>query len=196
MKRAPFTQALARRSALALALGALAFVSPREARAVERQHHLGLSPSLSMLKVDDKSSMSVGVGLGLHYTYGFNDQLNLMVEGNGSVVAADQKQDYAGAPLTRPAEVDHLSAGVGYVIDVLRWVPYVGVLAGGYRLSGGTVDGSLFIAGAALAVGLDYQLSRHWALGVAARQHFLLTQMSTYPSYTTVALRFEYMWGF
>jgi len=191
MKRARVTVLVA-----AAASAALGVAAPREAHAVERQHHLGLSPTLSMLKVDDKSSMSIGAGLGLHYTYGFNDQLNLMIEGNGSIVAADQKQDYAGAPLTRPAEVDHLSAGVGYVIDVLRWVPYVGVLASGYRLSGGTVDGSLFVAGAALAVGLDYQLSRHWAVGLAARQHFLLTQMSTYPTYTTLGLRFEYMWGF
>ena len=26
-----------------------------------------------------------------------------------------------------------------YVIDILRWVPYIGVLAGGYRLAGGTL---------------------------------------------------------
>ncbi|MDB4938414.1 MAG: hypothetical protein JWP87_5386 [Labilithrix sp.] len=178
--------------ALVVALAA----SPREAQAIERQHHLGLDPSLSMLKVDDKSSLSTGVGLGVHYTYGLNDQLNFMAELNASIVAANQKQDMPESPHTRPAEVDHALAGIGYVIDVLRWVPYFGILAGGYRLSGGTLDKDLLIFGGAVQVGLDYQLSRHWAIGGAAQQHFLLTKMSTYPSYTNVMLRLEYMWGF
>jgi hypothetical protein len=92
--------------------------------------------------------------------------------------------------------MQHALVGVGYVIDVLRWVPYVGVLAGGYRLAGGTLDDPLYVFGGAAEVGLDYQLSRQWAIGVAAQQHFLLTKMSTYPSYTNVMLRFEYMWGY
>lgn len=174
--------------------GAIA-VAPREARAVERQHHFGLDPSLSILKVDDKSTLSVGGGLGAHYTYGINDQFNFMASLNGSRVAANQEQD-PGAPHTRPANVGHALAGVGYVIDVLRWVPYFGVLAGGYYLSGGTLDSAVLAFGGAVQFGLDYQLSRHWAIGAAGQQHFILTKISDYPSYTNVMLRFEYMWGF
>ena len=170
--------------------------SAREAHAIERQHHLGLDPSLSMLKVDDKSSISTGAGLGAHYTYGISDQFNFMADLNASIVAASEKLEDPTTPHTRPTQVAHALAGVGYVIDVLQWVPYFGVLAGGYRLAGGTLDNALFIFGGAAQLGLDYQLSRHWALGVAGQQHFLLTKMSTYPSYTTVMLRFEYMWGF
>jgi hypothetical protein len=187
------------RFALAAALTAVTLslvAAPRDAHAVERQHHIGLAPSLSLLKVDDKSTMSVGMGGSLYYTYGLSDQLNLMAEFNSSIVALDQQQDTPDTPRTRPATVDHLSVGLGYVIDVLRWVPYIGALPGVYRLGGGTLDGSLFLPGAALAVGLDYQLSRHWAIGAAAHQHFLFTKMSTYPTYTTVLLRLEYMWGF
>lgn len=189
------------RSSLLPAIAALAFLvtslaAQRSARAIERQHHLGLAPSLSMLKVDDKSSMSVGAGLALHWAYGLTDQFNLMAELNGSIVALDQEQDHPEAPRTRPSGVDHASVGVGYVIDVLRWVPYVGVLAGGYRLSGGTLPEALILPGAALAVGLDYQLSRRWAIGLAGRQHLLFTEASTYPSYTTLMLRLEYMWGY
>lgn len=182
-------------------LGSLALVGALcapagEAHAVERQHHLGLDPSLSILKVDDKSTVSVGAGLGAHYTYGITDQFNFMVEVNASRVAANQEQDHPDSPRTRPANVAHGLAGVGYVLDVLRWVPYFGVLVGGYHLSGGTLDSSLLAFGAAVQVGLDYQLSRHWAVGAAGQQHFLLTRMSEYPSYTTVMLRLEYMWGF
>jgi hypothetical protein len=178
------------------ALGVLVALAPRPARALERQHHIGLDPSLSMLKVDDKSSMSVGAGLGLHYTYGINDQFNLMVEMNVSRVAADQQQDFPDSPHTRPADIAYATAGVGYVIDILQFVPYLGVLAGGYRLSGGTLDDALVLPGAEAALGVDYQLNRHFAIGLAGRQHFLFTKMSTYPTYTTVLLRLEYMWGF
>ena len=103
-----------------------------------------------MLKVDDKSTLSTGAGIGAHYTYGIDDQFNFMAELNASIVAADQKQDTPTSPHTRPAEVDHALAGVGYVIDVLRWVPYFGVLAGGYRLSGGTLDNAQLVFGAAV----------------------------------------------
>lgn len=187
------------RSALATVL----FVVPvalvalaRDAGAVERQHHLGLAPSLSMLKVDDKSTLSVGVGGMIHYTYGLSDQFNLMAQAGSSIVALDQQQDAPGTPRTRPATVDHVSVGLGYVIDVLRWVPYVAAIPGVYRLAGGTLPSGLFLPGAALALGLDYQLNRHWAIGGAAQQHFLFTKLSTYPSYTTVLFRLEYMWGF
>ncbi len=188
------------RLALPALLAFVAFVAvsaaPGEARAIERQHHFGLDPSLSLLKVDDKPTLSTGFGIGAHYTYGIDDQFNFMAEANGSIVAADQKQDTPTSPHTRPAQVMHALVGIGYVIDVLRWVPYFGILAGGYRLSGGTLDNALYIFGGAAQLGLDYQLSRQWAIGVAGQQHFLLTKMSTYPSYTNVMLRFEYMWGY
>ena len=179
-----------------LAFVALSAAAPRPARAIERQHHFGLDPSLSMLKVDDKPTLSTGVGIGAHDTSGIDDQFNFMAELNASIVAADQKQDTPTSPHTRPSQVAHALAGVGYVIDVLRWVPYFGILAGGYRLAGGTLDSAQLVFGAAVQLGLDYQLSRHWAIGAAGQQHFLLTQMSTYPSYTTIMLRFEYMWGY
>jgi len=188
MKRAPI--------ALPLLLLAGSYLLSGTAHAIERQHHLGLSPSLSMLKIDGKPSLSVGAGGGLHYTYGLNDQFNFVAEGNFSVVAAEEKLEFPETPKNRPTSIGNVAVGIGYVIDILRWVPYVNATTGVYQLSGGTLDSSVFIWGAALAVGLDYQLSRHWAIGVKGQQHLLLTKLSTYPSYTNVLLRFEYMWGF
>lgn len=189
-----------RASALAVAGGvvaaALTLLAPSNAHAIERQHHLGLAPSLALLKVDDKSTMSIGAGGALHYAYGLNDQWNFMVEAGSAVVAADQQLDFPDSPRTRPATVDHATIGAGYVIDILRWVPYVSLMGGAYRLAGGTLPESLFLAGASAGVGLDYQLSRQFAVGVAGRQHFLLTKMSTYPTYTTVSFRIEFMWGY
>lgn len=168
----------------------------REAGAVERQHHLGFGPTIGILKVDDKSTVSAGLGATLHYAYGLNDQFNLMAEGGSVVVATDQQQDTPETPRTRPARVDQASVGLGYVVDILTWVPYLTAQVGAHHLAGGTLPSSLFIPSAQLGLGVDYQMSRSLAVGVAARQAFLLTKMSDYPSYTTVTLRLEYMWGF
>jgi hypothetical protein len=166
------------------------------ALAIERQHHLGLAPALAMLSVKDKSTMSVGAGGAIHYAYGLNDQWNLAIEASSAVVAANQRQDTPTAPRNRPGGVDHASIGAGYVIDILRWVPYIGVQGGLYHLSGGTLPESLFLPGLSVNAGLDYEISRSFAVGVGARQHFMLSKRETYPSYTMFVLRLEYMWGY
>jgi hypothetical protein len=173
---------------------AVPFSNP--AHAIERQHHLGLAPALAILKIEDKSTTSTGLGGGLHYAYGLTDQFNLMIEASSAIVAKDQQQDSPESPRTRPAAVDHAAVGAGYVIDILTWVPYIGLLGGGYRLDGGTLPEALIIPGLSVAAGVDYQLSRHLAVGIGAREHLMISKLSTYPSYTTVLLRFEYMWGF
>lgn len=188
------SSALAAFVALALAL-AFAF-APNDAAAIEKQHHLGLSPGLAVLKVNNKSTTSVGAGLSVHYAYGLTDQFNFLAEGGSHVVAADQQRDTPDTPSTFPARVDHLGVGVGYVLDVLRWVPYFGVLGQAYMLSGGTLQSSVGAAGVAIAAGLDYQLGRHFALGLAFRQSFIATELSTYPTYTLAQLRAEYVWGY
>jgi hypothetical protein len=179
---------------VALFLAVLA-VAPA-ANAIERQHHLGLAPDLAILKVQDKSTVSIGGGGTLHYAYGLTDQWNLAVEAGSAVVAADQVQDQPSSPRNRPGTVDHASVGVGYVIDILRWVPYLTAQGSLFRLAGGTLDDALFIPGVSVGLGLDYQLSRSWAVGIGGREHFLLSKLKEYPSYTTVLLRFEYLWGF
>jgi hypothetical protein len=185
-----------KRASVAVAVVASVLGTSGSASAVEREHHIGVAPQLTMLDVADKSTLSVGGGIGAHYTYGLTDQLLLMGELAFAIVAANQKQDTPTTPHTRPSEVDHLSGGIGYVLDILRFVPYGGALVGGYRLAGGTLDSALILPGAQLQLGLDYLLSRHFAIGVAGQQHFLFTKMSTYPSLTMVLLRAEYVWGF
>ena len=74
-------------------------------------------------------------------------------------------------------------------------MPYVGALAGGYALTGGTIGGTRVLPGAALGAGLDYRFDRSWAGGVALRWHFLFTEASTYPSFTETYARIEYTWG-
>jgi hypothetical protein len=164
------------------------------AGAVEREHHVGFDAGGAMLVIADKSTPDVGAGLGAHWTYGLSDAFNLMVDGSWSLVALGEKRVGAQTPATRPASITSVDAGVAYVLDVLRWVPWGGLLVGGYAFNGGTVSGVRVLPGVALALGLDYRITRSWAAGVSIRQH-MVADLSTYPSFTQTFARIEYTWG-
>jgi Outer membrane protein beta-barrel domain len=174
----------------AFGAGAAIIFVASPAGAVEQEKHLGVDLGASILDTNGKADF--GGAAGVHWTYGLNDAFDLIVEGTGSLVALKQHDDTTHS---RPTWVANADVGVGYVFDVLRWVPYLGVLAGGYVLSGGTIDGARFRPGVEIEVGLDYRLTRSFEVGVTARQHMLFTDMSTYPSFTQVLARAEYTWG-
>jgi hypothetical protein len=178
--------------AAAAAIAVLAFAFP--ARATEREQHLGVDLGGALVVVANKSTNDLGGTAMAHYAYGLSDAFNLMVEAQYSLVALGQRADSPKTPQTYPSWVANGNIGVGYVFDVLTWVPYAGVLVGGYDFSGGTIRGSKFLPGVEVAVGLDYRLSQSVAVGVAARQHFL-SDPSIYPSFTQVLARLEYVWG-
>jgi hypothetical protein len=182
-----------RRTAAVVAVSA--FFASRPAGAVENEHQFGGDAGGSILWVGDKHGPDVGGGIGVHYTYGLNDAFNLMAEGAWSVVALGENVAGASTPRTRPTNLTNAGIGVGYVFDVLRWVPYAGALLEGYALNGGTIAGTRVLPGVAAGGGIDYRFGRSWAAGAAVRWHFLLTDASTYPSFVQVFGRFEYTWG-
>jgi hypothetical protein len=171
---------------------ALLLVGAGEASAGERQHHLGVDAGGAMVK--GEGALSFGFGGGAHYAYGFKDTWYVMGELGSSVVPL--KFDSPGdTSSTKALFAWSAAAGVSYAFEVIEWVPYVGILAGGYLLHGKGAGDTVVAPGLQAALGLDYQLSRSFALGLAVRQHFMLTQMDTFPVYTTALLRAEYMWG-
>ncbi len=169
------------------------------ASAVERQHHLALAPSLGLLKVD-QSPLSVGAGINALYTYGLTDQFNLVLEGGSSILSyssdpQDPEKDKT-VPKTRPGNLSTLGTGLTYVLDVLRFVPYGGVLLGGNVLGGGTLPDARFVPSIQLALGLDYQFNRLVSAGVGYRQHIFFAEPSTYPSYSVIFAKIELSWGY
>jgi hypothetical protein len=170
----------------------LAFTGP--VLAVEREHQLGVDLGGSMLIVSDKGAPDVGGLAGVHWSYGLSDAFNLMAETHWSLLALNETPGGASAPRTRPSWAANADVGIGYVLDVLRWVPYGGVLVGGYDLSGGTISGTKLLVGAVIALGCDYRFGRTLAAGIALRQH-MLTESSTYPSFTQAFARLEYTFG-
>jgi|HubBroStandDraft_6_1064221.scaffolds.fasta_scaffold462828_2 hypothetical protein len=168
--------------------------SASAAWAVEREQHLGVDVGGGLLVIGNKSTSDLGASAMAHYTYGLNDAFNLMVEGGYSLVALGQTADSPRTPQTYPAWIANADVGIGYVFDVLTWVPYAGILVGGYGLSGGTIPGMKLLPGVEIALGLDYRVGPSVAIGVAARQH-LLSETDTYPSFTQLFARIEYVWG-
>ena len=133
----------------------------------------------------------------LHYTYGLSDAFNLLVDGGWSLVALNEKLRSPATPHTRPTNVTNVNVGVG--LRARR--PAVGAVGGverraATRSTAGTLDGTKFLPGFALALGLDYRLNRSWSVGVALRQHMLVHGHArrTRASRRRFA-RFEYVWG-
>ncbi len=182
-----------RAGAGAAACAALALL-PATARAVEREHALGVDLGPTVFVVADKGSPDIGGSVGLHYSYGLSDAFNLLLDGGWSLVALNEGGD-SSTPTTRPTMLWGGAAGLAYVLDVLRWVPWGGAEIGFVGMSGGTIQGNRVLPDAILSVGLDYRLTRSWTLGASLRQHMLFTDMSDYPSWTQVFARFEYVWG-
>jgi hypothetical protein len=177
---------------MAAAIAAM-ILAARPALAVEREHHVGVDLGATMFSVSEKGSVDLGPMAGAHYAYGLTDAFNLMVEGSWSLLSTSEPGGKT-VPHTRPTWEAHGSAGVAYVFDVLTWVPYVGILVGGYVLGGGTLDNAKPLAGFSLAVGADYRLSRSLSVGISARQH-MMSDPSTYPEFTQLFAQAEYTFG-
>jgi hypothetical protein len=181
--------------ALAAAGAALAMAAvAAPAAAADHEHHLGIDVGGNLLVIDDKSTNDLGATFMAHYTYGLNDTFNLMFEAAYSQVALGQTADSPKTPRDYPSWIANANVGLGYVFDVLTWVPYAGLLVGAYDLSGGTIPGMKILPGVELALGLDYHLTPSMTVGIAGRQH-LLSETATYPSFTQLLARFETTWG-
>ena len=117
--------------------------------AVEREWHVGADGGLAFLGTQS------GWGAGAHLTYGLSDAFNAMLE-------LDVSHHGAGDDNTPSANVASLGLGAAYTLDITRWVPYLGFLAGGYRIP----ELSLWAPGFQIPLGLDYRFDRNVSVGV------------------------------
>ncbi len=185
--RVPPSPVLFRPAALAVACGfACLALDSRDAHAYERQWRIGLDGGYTLAAFPEANTS--GFDAGLHGTYGISDAWNLRA--HADVSAFD-------LPLPQTSAV-FVSGGLGaeYVIDILRWVPYVGVTVGPnvMRIQNGPTVVHL---GVEIPAGLGYQLTRNWSVGAEFRYRLLLlgdSQLS--PTHGFVGLaRAEFAWG-
>lgn len=151
------------------------------AHAFEREWHIGAAAGVA-----GGHGLSLSPALGAYAAYGISDVFDVRLE----LTARDYPLGNSGRPSALST-----AAGLAYKIDVLRWVPWVGVYAGGlWLLSSAPSDLAwpkrelLLGAGA----GLDYAFSRHFGAGATFRYDDALTQGN---SSFEALLRAEYRWG-
>jgi hypothetical protein len=145
---------------------------------------------------DGESALSVSLGygtysipdtnphggvLGVEYERGFSDALSWRVSAGGGGYALNGQLSYSG----------HLIAGITYLFDVLKYVPYANLGVGGIVIGGGDVDtqvNGLIELGA----GLDVLHSRSFSYGVQLRFESFVSQTSFF----TAGVRATWRWGF
>jgi opacity protein-like surface antigen len=186
----PFSPMRARPLATSLLL-AFSLSLTRAAAAFERQQSFGLDAG-GVVSSTNGAGSHLGGNLALHYAYGVTDAFTFVAEVGGSGLTADLPSKKTPA---EPGIVATGGVGAVYVFDVSRWVPYAGVLGGPAYFANARVTHPFWALDGQIAVGVDYELTRSWTVGVAYRQHFFLEKTSTYPEFTTLGLRLEYVWG-
>lgn len=178
--------------AAALAFGGL-LLAPGSAYAWERSQGFGLDAGLAVLSISGENA-ELGISYGLHYSLALTDEFDFVTEAGGAVTDLHPIVTPT-SPTDRPSMLWNADAGLIYKLDIVQFVPYFGALVGGYVLNGGSMPAALVLPGGEIAVGGDYLLTRRWAVGLSIREHFLFTDLGTYPSYLTVAARVELNWG-
>lgn len=153
-----------------------------QAHAFEREWHVG-----GGLGVADGKGLALSPALSAYAAYGLSDTFDARVEltARGYHVGSNENPNALNA-----------MAGIAYKLDVLRWVPWVGVYAGytaflkapRVGLSYQQRDFAL-----ALGLGLDYAVSRNFGLGVTLRFDEALASQSDRT--VDALLRAEYRWG-
>ena len=175
---------------LGIVCGASACLAPRQARAFEREWHVGGGVGLTAYP----SYYSTGPALGLHAGYGLSDTFDLKLELLGSSHTYQATEE---RPSDRGASYSGV-AGLSYKLDILQWIPYGAALIGYQHIAGPIPASEPFRrddAILALVLGLDYAATRNFGLGASFRTNFLLSTFDEGEAFTTM-LRAEYHWGF
>lgn len=171
-----------------MVVGSLVLAASGQAEGFERQWHAGVGAGLAGVTWNDE--VRSGLGGGLHLAYGLTDSYNLMIELGAST------HDLATDPAVEssPLLVSHGAVGAAYTLDIISWVPYMGLLVGGYRFTGAELEEAEHRLGFQGALGMDYRPSRDWAVGLQLRYHtFSEEPLQTH--YMTSFARFELLWG-
>jgi hypothetical protein len=117
----------------------------------------------------------IGPALGLHAAYGLTDAYDLRLELQGS------QNDFGKLPVSFYGA----RLGLAYKIDVMRWIPYVGLAAGGFAIAWDT--GRVFRPSVGGYFGLDYGFSDHFGLGVLGSADLVIAN----PAVTVSSLLFR-----
>ena len=168
-----------------------------KADAYERQWQASLGLGYAHLSNGGGTAVQLaslpGFGASLGLSYGVNDALNIIGHADFSMHPGDTSVLVGGG-----------GVGIAYVLDIVQWVPWLGLTAGAYGVSIGepcvsnvSVPCTTGRFGLSLPFGLDYQLSRSFSLGAGGRYGLLLFGNQNKLDQTiSVFARAQYIWGY
>ncbi len=168
----------------------LAFLaSSQDARAAEGVKRIGIQGGFA--GVTGEGSFAGGGG-GVSFGYSVTDAITI---GASATATSNQVADTGGR-----SWIFAQSIGATYALDVIQFVPYFGVYAGVYEMTGGGLPKTRVKGGAQLALGLDWVYSRSLTFGLELRAHALPQDFFDSPDnptafYATSFLKAEYTWG-
>lgn len=122
-----------------------------------------------------------GAVVGVDFERGVSDSLSLRISGGGGGYYGDDDASYSG----------QLTVGITYLLDVVKYVPYVNLGLGGIVIGGGEMDTEI-AALLELGGGLDILHSRTFSYGVQIRFESFLEQTAFF----TAGVRATWRWGF
>jgi len=157
-----------------------------EAFAFERQWHFGGGAGVAL----GLPPLELGPALGVHAAYGLSDVFDARLELSASRHALVPATGAEALPAVY-SSVYTGKIGIAYKLDVIQWIPYLGVTAGALGATGlAGYDQVRMCLG--LIGGLDYAITRSLGLGVVGTADYVLTQPSTHGVFL---LRAEYRFG-
>lgn len=153
--------------------------APATALASDGEHALSVSLGYGTYLVPDYSPD--GAVLGLSYRRGFSDAFAWRVSGGGGLYHGADQLTYSG----------HMTFGLTYLLDVLKYVPYIEVGAGAIVIAGGDAgtDVSPLVQ---VGVGLDVLRSRTFSYGLHLEFESLLQETSFFHA----GVRATWRWGY
>jgi hypothetical protein len=164
-----------------------ALLFPALALAVEGEQSLAISARFATLAVtqtvDGRTHDLSGSGgaLTLDYQRAVSDTMWLRAALGGSVQSVEDQGTYAG----------HVSFGVTYAVDVLKYVPYIGAAAGALVIDGGPFD-TVVKPYLELGVGIEVIASTRISWGIDARFSSFLSSAAVF----MIGPRISWHWGY
>jgi hypothetical protein len=154
---------------------------PRAAGADEGESALSVGLSFATFSIPDHDGQ--GAALGVEYERGLSDAFWLRASAAGAAHHGGDEDgtSYAG----------HGALGLTYVIDVLKYVPYLHAGIGAVALGGGALDREVHPV-AEIGIGLDILSRRGLSYGAFARLGSFLDDSA----FVTAGLRLSWRWGF
>lgn len=169
-----------------LIIGLLVAATAAPAASASGDRALSVAARYATVTTDDDGESGRGAAVGLDYERGVSDAVTVRGSVQGAIYPSLDGDD-----TDPPAYCGQATVGLVYALDVIKYVPFVGIAAGGAVVAGGGKDTDVFPL-VELSAGIDILHSRSLSYGVGIR----FAGFATDAQFLTVGARVTWRWGF